>query len=175
MADQLIPLIPPEDIAQTIQRLAHDIDRDYANCNLVVIGVLKGSFVFLADLVRAIQTPIQAIEFMRFSSYGSATSSSGTANLLMGIGAEQVANQHILLVEDIVDTGITTSSAIEQLHQFPIASLKLCALLDKPTRRQVEIPIDYLGFTVPGRFVVGYGIDFDEKYRQLPAIYTVQD
>jgi hypoxanthine phosphoribosyltransferase len=175
MPDTLAALISQDAIAQAIQRLAQEIDRDYRDRSLVVVGVLKGSFIFLADLVRAIQTPIEAIEFMRFSSYGSATVSAGEARMIMNLSEEAVLDRHILLVEDIIDTGITTNSVMEQLKQYRVASLKMCALLDKPSRRQVPVAIDYLGFTVPDLFVVGYGIDFDEKYRQLPAIYTVEE
>jgi hypoxanthine phosphoribosyltransferase len=110
---------------------------------------------------------------MRLSSYGSKTISSGKVEVVMGVSEEVISNQHVLLVEDIIDTGITTTAALANLKAYNPASLKLCALLDKPARRQVPMTIDYLGLTVPNRFIVGYGIDFDQKYRQLPAIYVL--
>lgn len=172
-ADPLVPLISQAEIATAIARLAQQIDADYQQKSPVVIGVLKGSFIFLADLVRAMQTPIQRIELLRFSSYGTAMVSSGQATLLMGLTTEVLTGQDVILVEDIVDTGLTTTAALHYLKPFAPASVKLCSLLDKPNRRQVPVTIDYLGFTVPDRFIVGYGIDHAEQYRQLPAIYTL--
>ncbi|WAL59063.1 hypoxanthine phosphoribosyltransferase [Thermocoleostomius sinensis] len=168
-------LIAQTAIANTVQRLAQEIDRDYVDRSPLMIGILKGSFIFLADLVRAMQIPIRDVEFMRFSSYGSSTTSSGQAQMLMGIAAETIVNQDVIVVEDIIDTGITTHTALELLQQYQPASLKLCALLNKPERRQRSVQIDYLGFTIPDRFIVGYGIDFNQQYRQLPAIYGLTE
>jgi len=149
------------------------IDQDYAGQELVLVGVLKGAFVFLADLVRQLQTPVQRIELMRLSSYGSGTVSSGTVSVQSDIAPQAISGQHVLLVEDIVDTGRSTSTALELLGKMEPASLKLVALLDKPDRREFPVHIDYLGMTIPDRFIVGYGIDWDEKYRQLPGIFAV--
>lgn len=170
---QLVELISQQAIAATVNRLAQELDRDYANRSPLVIGILKGSFIFLADLIRAMQTPIANVEFMRLSSYGSATVSSGEASMTMGLPEEKVRGRHVIVVEDIVDTGITTTTTLKYLNLYQPASLALCTLLDKPARRQMPVTIDYVGFTVPDQFVVGYGIDFDQSYRQLPAIYTV--
>jgi hypoxanthine phosphoribosyltransferase len=173
MQAKLTPLIPPEEIAATVLRLGQRIDQDYAGREIVLIGVLKGSFVFLADLVRQMKTPVRRIEFMRLSSYGSGTVSSGTVNVQSDIAPQTIARQHVLLVEDIVDTGRSTTTALELLRDMQPASLKLVTLLDKPERREFPVTIDYLGMTIPDRFIVGYGIDWDEKYRQLPGIFAV--
>lgn len=175
METKLIPLLSPEDLATIVARLAQEIDRDYENRSPILIGILKGSFIFLADLVRNLQTPIANIEFIRLSSYGSATVSSGQAQVLAGLAEEVIKNQDVILVEDIVDTGITTTTALDYLQQWQPNSLRLCALLDKPARRQITVMIDYLGFTVPDRFIVGYGIDFAQQYRQLPALYLLKE
>jgi hypoxanthine phosphoribosyltransferase len=175
METKLTPLISEETIATTVKRLARQLDKDYDHHSLMLVGILKGSFIFLADLVRNMKTPINNIEFMRLSSYGSKTSSSGKVEVVMRVSEEVIKNQHVLLVEDIIDTGITTTAALVNLRSYNPASLKLCALLDKPARRQVPMTIDYLGLTVPNRFIVGYGIDFDQKYRQLPAIYMLDE
>jgi hypoxanthine phosphoribosyltransferase len=169
----LTPLISSSEIAATVRRLGQTIDQDYSGRELVLVGVLKGSFVFLADLVRQMQTPVQRIEFMRLSSYGSGKVSSGTVNVQSDILPQAIAGQHVLLVEDIVDTGRSTTTALELLGKMEPASLKLVALLDKPDRREFPVTIDYLGMTIPDRFIVGYGIDWDEKYRQLPGIFAV--
>ena len=169
---QLIPLIPEDKLVSIVQQLAKAIDQDYQGTDaLVIIGVLKGSFIFLADLIRLIQTPIRAIEFMKLSSYGDSTISSGQALMQLGVTEAMLAKQHVLLVEDIVDTGVTMSMTLQYLQQYQPASLRLCTLLDKPSRRKVPVQIDYVGAIVPDQFIVGYGIDYNEKYRQLPAIY----
>lgn len=175
MTDSLVPLITPQELAATVQRLAQDIDRDYGDRSPIIIGILKGSFIFLADLVRQMQTPIQRIELIKLSSYGSGTVSSGEVQMQMDIAAELIVNQDVIVVEDIVDTGLSLSTAIEALKEYNPASLKLCALLDKPDRRKVSVVIDYCGITIPDKFIVGYGIDYAEKYRQLPGIYVVEE
>lgn len=175
MKERLELLIGQEAIANAVDRLAKAIDRDYQQRSPVVLGILKGSFIFLADLVRAMQTPIQDIEFIRVSSYGSATVSSGQAKILGNISEATIANRDVIVVEDIIDTGITTSTLLQALQRYHPASLKLCALLDKPDRRRQPVTVDYLGFTIPDRFIVGYGIDFDQSYRQLSAIYTLKE
>ena len=175
MERKLVQLISQAEIAATVERLAQKLDKDYENLSPMLVGILKGSFVFLADLVRNMKTSIRDIEFIRLSSYGSSTISSGQAELVVGLSEEVVRGQHVVLIEDIVDTGITTDTALCYLKRCQPTSLKLCALLDKPARRQVPVSIDYLGLQVPDRFVVGYGIDFDQKYRQLPAIYILEN
>jgi hypoxanthine phosphoribosyltransferase len=121
------------------------------------------------------KTPLRDVEFMRLSSYGSGTVSSGQATLLAGLPREAIAGQDVIVIEDIVDTGITISTVLDYLRAYHPASLKLCTLLDKPARRKIPVKIDYVGLAIPDRFVVGYGIDYDQKYRQLPDIYTLQD
>lgn len=173
MTPKLLPLISQPEIADTVRRLAQELDQDYCDRNPVVIGVLKGSFIFLADLIRQMQTPIQRVELIKLSSYGAGTDSSGTVNLQMDVPAEVVTGQDVILVEDIVDTGLSTTKAFQVLNQHQPNSLKLCTLLDKPDRRKVPVTIDYCGLTVPDQFIVGYGLDCNEQYRQLPGIYVI--
>lgn len=175
MERKLIQLIAQDEIATTVSRLAQELDRDYENRSLILVGILKGSFIFLSDLVRNMKTPIVSIEFMRVSSYGSSTVSSGQASVIVELPREVVTGQDIVVVEDIVDTGITTATVLNYLKSYEPSSVKLCTLLEKPARRQASVTIDYLGLTVGDRFVVGYGIDFDQKYRQLPAIYALEE
>ncbi len=183
MNKNLVNLISQAEIVRIVRRLAVEIDRDYQDRSLVLVGILKGSFIFLADLVREIESPIANIEFLRLSSYGSSTISSGEAKITMNLPPEarrkadlfEIAGKDIVVVEDIVDTGITTDTALRYLQNYQPASLKLCALLDKPARRQVPVKIDYLGSTVEDLFIVGYGIDFDQQYRQLPDIYYLEE
>lgn len=173
MAPTLTSLISPEEIAATVMRLGQRIDQDYAGHGVVLVGVLKGAFVFLADLMRQLQTPVERVEFIRLSSYGAGTVSSGSVKVWATPEPTIVSGNHVLLVEDIVDTGRSTTTALALLRDMQPASLKLVALLDKPERRELPITIDYRGMTIPDRFIVGYGIDWDEKYRQLPGIYAV--
>ena len=175
MNKNLVPLISQTEIANRVNQLALKIEQDYQDRSLVLVGILKGSFVFLADLVRKLNIPLDNIEFLRLSSYGASMISSGQAKITMSPSPEAIAFKDIVLVEDIVDTGITTDTAIRYLQKLQPASVSLCALLDKPSRRKVPVPIDYLGFTVEDLFIVGYGIDFDQKYRQLPDIYYIDE
>ena len=183
MNRNLVHLISQAEIVRIVSRLAVEIDRDYQDRSLVLVGILKGSFIFLADLVREIKSPIANIEFLRLSSYGSSTISSGEAKITMNLPAKarreadlfEIVGKDIIVVEDLVDTGITTDTALRYLQNYQPASLRLCALLDKPARRQVPVKIDYLGSTVRDLFIVGYGIDFDQKYRQLPDIYYLEE
>ncbi|MCM1983836.1 hypoxanthine phosphoribosyltransferase [Lyngbya confervoides] len=174
MNPELQLLISQEEIAQTVDGLARAINQDYRDQPLILVGILKGAFVFLADLMRQLQVPVQRVELIRLSSYGTRTRSSGTVQVLLDLPPQLLRHQPVLLVEDIVDTGLSTAKALQMLQQQQPASLRLCALLDKPARRQVPVHIDYLGCTVPDQFIVGYGIDWKEQYRHLPAIYTVQ-
>lgn len=157
-----------EQIQERIQKLGEQITRDYLGKDLVVVGVLNGSFMFTADLVRSIKTPIE-IDFISVSSYGAGTSSSGQVKLELDL-RKSVEGRHVLLIEDIIDTGHTLKFLRPLIEQRGPASLKLASLLFKPARLQHEIQIDYLGFEIEDKFVIGYGLDFDGKYRELPYI-----
>ncbi|MDJ0535887.1 MAG: hypoxanthine phosphoribosyltransferase [Xenococcaceae cyanobacterium MO_207.B15] len=175
MTRNLVHLISQAEIVSNLKRMAVEIDQDYQDRSVVLVGILKGSFIFLADLVRELHIPLENIEFIRLSSYGSSMVSSGQAKITMSPPREAIAGKDVVLIEDIVDTGITTDTALRYLQNYQPASLRLCALLDKPLRRQVSVKIDYLGFTVEDRFIVGYGIDFDEQYRQLSDICYLEE
>ena len=162
------PLIPAARIRARVRALGRRIAADYAGRDLHVIGVLHGSFVFMADLVRAIDLPMTC-DFLRASSYGAGTASRGRAKITSDFG-RPIRGRDVLLVEDIVDTGITATAVLKKLRKRRPASLRLCSLLHKPSRSRVPVTIDYLGFTVPDRFVVGYGLDYDARYRNLPYI-----
>lgn len=169
MADDLSEvLLNAEELQAKIKELGTAISRDYAGKDLLLVGVLKGAVVFLSDLLRAIDIPA-AIDFMAVSSYGAATKSSGIVRILKDLD-DSIEGRHVLVVEDIVDSGLTLHYMLENLASRRPASIKVCALLDKPERRQVEVHVDYLGFRIPDRFVVGYGLDYAEKYRNLPYI-----
>lgn len=170
---QLRTLITREEIAQAVNRLACEINRDYQAKKPLLIGVLKGSFVFMADLIRQLDLPME-LDFVRLSSYGTARESSGKVRVVQG-GKTRAKGRHVLVIEDIVDTGLTISFLLDYLRRKKPASLKLCVLTDKPSRRRVPVPLDYLGFTVPDKFIVGYGLDCDERFRNLPDIYTLED
>jgi hypoxanthine phosphoribosyltransferase len=161
-------LITEKKISETVAKLASEIRRDYHGKQLLLIGILKGAFVFLADLVRELDLPVE-IDFIKLSSYGSGTRTSGKVKVVQGLKAS-IKGRDIIVVEDIVDTGLTVSFIMDYLRKKKPASLKLCALSDKPSGHKVPVTIDYLGFTVPNKFVVGYGIDWDEKFRQLRNI-----
>jgi hypoxanthine phosphoribosyltransferase len=151
-----------------VRALGRRITADYAGRDLHLIGVLHGAFVFMADLVREIGLPMTC-DFLRVSSYGGATISSGRAKVTRDFD-RPVRGRDVLLVEDIVDTGITATAVLKELRKRRPASLRLCSLLHKPSRSRVPVTIDYLGFTVPDRFVIGYGLDYDARYRNLPYI-----
>jgi len=166
-------LITKEEIHREVYRLAQEISIDYQGKNPLLLGILKGSFVFMADLVRLLEIPVE-IEFVRISSYGSAKVSSGKIKAVKGLRSP-LKGRDVLVVEDIVDTGLSTSHLLGYLNKRKPASVKLCALLDKPDRRKIAVSIDYLGIAISDRFVVGYGLDLDEKFRNLPDICTVED
>lgn len=161
-------LISEAEIQERIKVLGTQLARDYAGKNPLLIGVLKGACFFLSDLLRATDIPL-AIEFIAISSYGSATRTSGEVRLLKDLDVA-IENRHIIVVEDIVDTGLTLSYLLANLKSRGAATVKLVALLDKFERREREVAIDYLGFKIPDHFVVGYGLDFAERYRNLPFI-----
>jgi hypoxanthine phosphoribosyltransferase len=169
----LTMLISKSVIEQTVARLAAEITEDYRGRQLVAVGILKGAFIFMADLVRQLDLPLE-VDFVMVSSYGSGTASSRIVTMRHDLTTD-VAGKDILLIEDIVDSGHTVRYVIEHLLSRGAASVRLCALADKPSRRERDVTIDYLGFTVPDRFVVGYGLDFDNKFRYLPDIYALEN
>ncbi len=157
-------------IQHRVQELAKDISSDYQDKDLLVIGVLKGAVIFMADLVRHISLPL-ATDFIQVSSYkGNSTSSSGKITLVSS-PSHSIEDRHVLLVEDIIDTGLTMLWLAEHFSEQGAASVRICSLIDKAERREHQINIDYLGFAIPKGFLIGYGLDYDEKYRNLPDIY----
>ena len=166
-------LISEEQIQATTNELARRISSDYGGVDdLVMVGVLKGSFIFLADLARRLTIP-RSIEFIALSTYADSTQSSGAVRLIMDLRRD-IAGRHVLVVEDIVDTGHTLAYLLRNLQAREPASLRTCVLVHKPARREVEVPIDYLGFEIPDAWVVGCGLDWAEKYRTLPYIGVVE-
>jgi len=161
-----------EEIETTVERLAAEIKKDYQGKHPLLIGILKGSFIFMADLIRFLDFPLE-VEFIRLSSYGRGRSTPEGIKVVQGLRSP-IKGRDVLVIEDIVGTGLTISFFMDYLRERKPASLKLCALTDKPSRRQVPVTIDYLGFTVPNKFIVGYGIDWDEKFRYLPDICFVE-
>ena len=166
-------LISEEEIRARIKEMGAEITRDYAGLNPLLIGVLKGACFFLSDVLRTIDTRL-GIEFMAISSYGSSTRTSGEVRIMKDLDVP-IEGRHILVVEDIVDTGLTFSYLLANLESRGAASVKLAALLDKFERREKEVKIDYLGFKIPDEFVVGYGLDFAERYRNLPFIGVLKN
>jgi hypoxanthine phosphoribosyltransferase len=174
MTDNLVPVLAREEIESQIVRVATEISVDYQNKPLVLIGVLKGAFVFMADLVRKLDLSVE-LDFVGVASYHAGTTSSGKIVLTKPISID-LKGKHVLLVEDIVETGLTLEYLFAYLHAFKPASVKLCALLDKPTpRRRVNVTIDYCCHTVGDKFLVGYGLDCNEYYRNLPALFCLKD
>lgn len=162
-------LITREQLEQRVAELGAAISRDYAGTDLLLVCILKGGILFLSDLMRAIHIP-HAVDFMAISSYGGTrTESSGVVRILMDLNTN-ITNRNVLIVEDIIDTGCTLAYITEMLHTRDPASLKICTLLNKPSRRQIDVPLDYIGFDIPNEFVVGYGLDYNEIYRNLPFI-----
>jgi hypoxanthine phosphoribosyltransferase len=161
-------LIAPDTLQAKIQELGERLTHDYAGLNPLLVGVLKGSVFFMSDLMRVIPIPV-ACDFVAISSYGMETHTSGIVRLNKDLDTE-ISGRHVLVVEDIVDTGLTLSYLLDILQARRPAGLKVCTLLQKPARKKVEVPLDYCGFTIPDEFVVGYGLDYAEKYRNLPFI-----
>ena len=161
-------LMSEETLRKRVRELGETISRDYAGKEVLMVGVLRGAFVFMADLARAITIPL-AIDFMAVSSYGASTSSSGVVRIIKDFD-ENVEGKHILIVEDIIDSGLTLKYLYNQILSRKPASVRICTLLDKPERRKTDVPVDYNGFSIPDAFVVGYGLDYAERYRNLPYI-----
>ena len=161
-----------DEVEATVKRLAAEIKEDYQGKYPLLIGILKGSFMFMADLIRLLNFPLE-VEFIRLSSYGRGRSTPGEIKVVHGLRSP-IKGRDVLVIEDIVDTGLTISFLLDYLRKRKPASLRLCALTDKPSRQQAPVTIDYLGFTVPNKFLVGYGIDWDEKFRYLPDICFVE-
>lgn len=170
MDDDIAQILIPEDVIQSkVRELGGQLMHDYQPLgDLLMVGVLKGCMMFMVDLSRAISMPL-AIDFIATSSYGHSTESSGVVRLLKDLDTD-IADRHVLIVEDIIDSGLTLAYLHDQLIRRNPASLRICALLNKPDRRIADVPIDYLGFDIPNEFVVGYGLDYGERYRNLPYI-----
>jgi hypoxanthine phosphoribosyltransferase len=165
-------LIPPDKLQARIAELGAAVSRDYAGQDLLLLAVLKGSVLFLADLMRHITVP-HAIDFMATSSYGIAFESSGVVRILKDLD-QSIEDRNVLIVEDIIDTGRTLDYLVRILRARLPRSLEICTLLNKPARREVNVPVKYIGFDIPDKFVLGYGLDFQEKYRNLPYVAVLE-
>ena len=161
-------LIDEASLQGRISELGAEVSADYAGRDLLLVGVLKGAVFFMADLMRELSVPCE-IDFMAISSYGAATDSSGVVRILKDLDIN-VSDRHVLVVEDIIDSGLTLSYLVRNLEARAPASLEVCALLTKPERREIDVPVRYTGFEIPNRFVIGYGLDFAERYRNLPYV-----
>jgi hypoxanthine phosphoribosyltransferase len=161
-------LIEPDVLRQRVAGLGEEISADYAGRDLLLVGVLKGAVFFMADLMRHLTIPCE-IDFMAISSYGDSTDSSGVVRILKDLDIN-IEGRHVLVVEDIIDSGLTLSYLIRSLEAREPATLEICALLTKPERREIDVPVRYVGFEIPNRFVIGYGLDFAERYRNLPYV-----
>jgi hypoxanthine phosphoribosyltransferase len=166
-------VVSEQDLGRRVAELGAEISRDYAGRDLLLVGVLKGAVFFMADLMRAISVPCE-IDFMAVSSYGSGTETSGIVRILKDLDAS-IEGRNVLVVEDIVDSGLTLSYLLRSLGARQPASLEVCALLTKPARREVDIACRYVGFEIPNRFVIGYGLDYAEQFRNLPAVLAVDE
>jgi hypoxanthine phosphoribosyltransferase len=166
-------LVPADALSRRVSELAAEVSRDYAGKDLVLIGVLKGAVFFLSDLMRQLEIPVE-VDFMAVASYGSATKSSGVVRILKDLDAV-IDGRHVLIVEDIVDSGLTLQYLLRNLAGRDPASLEVCALLIKPERQKVELKTRYVGFEIPDRFAIGYGLDYDERYRNLPFVAALRD
>ena len=166
-------LVQPDELARRVRELGRQITVDYAGRDLLLVGVLKGAMFFLSDLMRELEVPCE-VDFMAVASYGSSTDSSGVVRILKDLDAS-IEGRDVLIVEDIVDSGLTLSYLLRTLHARDPASLEVCALLTKPERRKVDLPIRYTGFEIPNRFAIGYGLDHAERFRNLPYVAVLQD
>ncbi len=166
-------LVQPDDLSRRVRELGVQITADYAGRDLLLVGVLKGAVFFLSDLMRHIAVPCE-VDFMAVASYGSATDSSGVVRILKDLDVA-LEDRHVLIVEDIVDSGLTLQYLLRSLGARNPASIEVCALLTKPDRREVELEPRYVGFEIPNRFVVGYGLDYAERYRNLPYVAVLEE
>jgi hypoxanthine phosphoribosyltransferase len=166
-------MITETNIKQRVKKIAEEIENDFNNEAIILIIVLKGSFVFAADLIREIKGDIK-VDFISVSSYGNDTETTGKVRLLKDLDAN-ITNQNVVVVEDIIDSGLTLNFLLDHLKTHKPKQIKICTLLDKPERRRVELPVDYVGFVIPDEFIVGYGIDYAQMYRNLPYIATVEE
>ena len=166
-------LVPAEDVQRRVRELGAEISRDYEGRDLVMIGVLKGAVLFLGDLMRQLTVPCE-IDFMAVSSYGSQTDSSGVVRILKDLDAP-IEGREVVIVEDIIDSGLTLQYLLRNLRARNPGSLEVCALLAKPERRRVELPIRYLGFEIPNRYVIGYGLDYAQRYRNLSYVAVLNE
>jgi hypoxanthine phosphoribosyltransferase len=166
-------LVPAEELQRRIRELGAEISRDYADRDLIMIGVLKGAVLFLADLMRELTVPCE-VDFMAVSSYGSATDSSGVVRILKDLDSS-IEGRNVLIVEDIIDSGLTLQYLLRNLRARNPASVEVCALLTKPDRRRVELPIRYVGFEIPNRYVIGYGLDYAQRYRNLDCVAVLNE
>jgi hypoxanthine phosphoribosyltransferase len=169
---RLVPVVSMEELEMQLEALAAQINRDYEGKNPIVVGVLKGAFIFLADLVRRLSFPLE-VDFVRLASYGTESETSGVVRITKDLETP-IKGRHVLIVEDIVDTGTTLAWYIERLREQEAESVKICALIDKHERRKVPVPLEYVGISIDRGFLVGYGLDFSEKYRHLPGIFEVE-
>jgi len=172
MTERLVTMISTETIAARVRELGAQITREYEGKPLVLVCVLKGSFVFAADVMRAIDLPLR-VDFLGVRSYGEGTESSGVVQITQDL-SRPIEHEDVLIVEDIVDTGLTIAHLMDLLRTRQPRSVKVCSLLHKPARAKVAVKVDYLGFTIEDKFVVGYGLDFAEKYRNLPYIGVIE-
>ena len=165
-------MISEEELKAKVEELGKRIEKDFQGEELLVVGILKGASVFVADLIRNINLDVN-IDFMSVSSYGNSTESSGVVKILKDLDVN-IKGKNVLIVEDIIDSGLTLSNLVATLETREPKSLKICTLLDKPDRRVVDVKVDYTGFQIPDEFVVGYGLDYDQRYRNLPFIDIVE-
>src|SRR6185312_16399166 len=172
MSERIVTMLSREEIAERVSELGAQITKDYRDGSLVIICVLKGSFVFASDLMRAIDLPLR-VDFLGVRSYGEGTESTGVVQITQDL-SKPIDHEDVILVEDIVDTGLTIAHLMDLFRTRQPRSVKVCSLLHKPARARVNVNIDYLGFTIEDKFVVGYGLDFAEKYRNLPFIGVVE-
>jgi hypoxanthine phosphoribosyltransferase len=166
-------IVEADELQERVRELAAEISRDYAGRELLLLGVLKGAVFFLADLVRSLEVPCE-LDFMAVASYGSLTDSSGVVRILKDLDAP-IEGKDVLIVEDIVDSGLTLNYLLRNLWGRDPRSLEVCALLVKPGRRKIDLPIRYVGFEIPNRYVVGYGLDLDQRYRNLSYVAAIED
>jgi len=173
MSERLVTMLSQQDIADRVKQLGAQISQEYRDRHVVLVVVLKGSFIFAADLCRAIEMNNVRIEFLGVRSYGEGTETSGVVQITQDL-SRPIAGEDVIIVEDIVDTGLTVAHLMDLFRTRQPHSVKVCALLHKPARARVDVKVDYLGFTIEDKFVVGYGLDFAERYRNLPYIGVIE-